>query len=213
MQDWIIQLMNQYGYIGILLLIAIENIFPPIPSEIILTFGGFMAAYSHLNLWGVIASATAGSVLGAMVVYKIGSFFTAERLTKWLESRYGRMTHLKRSDITRANGWFDRYGTKAVFLCRCVPLVRSLISLPAGMARMSYIPFLLLTTAGSLIWNTALIYFGSAAGESWGMITKYTSVYSTITVIVLGLAIFILGIGFIKKRFLGDNNRGDYYGK
>jgi membrane protein DedA with SNARE-associated domain len=201
--------MNQYGFIGILLLIAVENIFPPIPSEVILTFGGFMAAYSHLNLWGVIAAATAGSLLGAQAVYKAGSFFNAERLTKWLNSRPGRMLHLKRSDISRANGWFSSCGYKAVFLCRCVPLVRSLISLPAGMSRMRYIPFLLLTTAGSLIWNTALIWFGAAAGESWGMITKYTDIYTSVTVAVLGLATLAFGAAFIKRRFFSNKNTSD----
>jgi len=222
MQDWIIQIMNHYGYIAIFLLIAVENIFPPIPSEIILTFGGFMAAYSHLNLWGVIGSATGGSILGALVLYKIGSFFTAERLNHWLESRIGRMTHLKRSDITKANGWFTSYGKKAVFFCRCIPLVRSLISIPAGMSRMNLTPFLLLTAAGSLLWNTALVYFGAATGESWGIITKYMGIYSSITVAVLGTGLLILCARFIKKRFHSaksnlsltvNQDRGDYRGK
>jgi membrane protein DedA with SNARE-associated domain len=145
-------------------------------------------------------------VLGAIVVYQAGSFFNAERLEKWLDSRAGRMLRLKRSDIRRANGWFSRYGYKAVFLCRCVPLVRSLISLPAGMARMRYLPFLVLTAAGSLIWNTTLIWFGAAAGESWGAVTKYTDVYSAATIGVLGLTALILGAVFIKKRFLSKKN-------
>lgn len=206
MQGWIIQIMNHYGYIGILLLIAIENIFPPIPSEIILTFGGFMTTYSHLNAWGVIASATAGSILGAIVLYGAGRIFTPERLEGWLDGRWGRILHLKKSDVAKAFGWFDRRGKSTVFFCRCVPIVRSLISIPAGMAKMKMGLFLLLTAAGSLIWNTVLVYLGAAAGASWETIVGYTNTYSTITVAVLIVIIFISGIVFFKKRIKGNKS-------
>ncbi len=201
MQELIIQMMNQFGYIGILLMIAVENIFPPIPSEIILTFGGFMTTYSHLNIWGVIAAATIGSVSGAIVLYEIGRIFTPERLEHWLDGRWGRILHLKKGDVTRACGWFRRRGTSAVFVCRCVPIVRSLISIPAGMAKMRMGQFLLLTAAGSLIWNAVLVYLGFAAGESWGIIIKYMDTYSIITVVVLSVITLISGAVFFNKRF------------
>jgi membrane protein DedA with SNARE-associated domain len=199
--------MNQYGYIGILLLIAVENIFPPIPSEIILTFGGFMTTYSHLNVWGVIAVATAGSMLGAVVLYEIGKLLTPERLERWMNGRWGRILHLKKGDVTRACGWFHRRGKSTVFFCRCVPIVRSLISIPAGMAKMKMGLFLLLTTAGSLLWNTVLVYLGAAAGASWKTIIRYMDTYSIMTVVVLGIITLIfLGL-FYKKRFRGKSSR------
>ena len=170
MQDWIIQIMNQFGYAGILLLIALENIFPPIPSEVILTFGGFMTTYTYLNVGGVIAAATVGAVLGAIVLYGVGSIFTPERLEHWLDGKWGRILHLKKEDINKAFGWFERRGKTAVLLCRCVPIVRSLISIPAGMSKMKMPMFLLLTTIGSLVWNTVLVYLGVVAGESWELL-------------------------------------------
>lgn len=191
--------MNQFGYIGILLMIAVENIFPPIPSEIILTFGGFMTTYSHLNIWGVIAAATTGSVLGAIVLYETGRFFTPERLEHWLDGRWGRILHLKKGDVTRSCVWFEHRGKSAVFVCRCVPIVRSLISIPAGMAKMGMGLFLLLTAAGSLIWNAVLVYLGFAAGESWGIIIKYMDTYAIITIVVLGAITLIFGVIFIKR--------------
>ena len=199
--------MNQYGYIGILFLIAIENIFPPIPSEIILTFGGFMTTYSHLNVWGVIAAATAGSILGAVVLYAIGKLFTPERLEGWIDGKWGRILHLKKGDVTRACGWFSRRGKSTVLFCRCIPILRSLISIPAGMAKMKMGLFLLLTAAGSLLWNTVLVYLGVAAGASWETITGYMNTYSSITVVVLIVIILILFTIFFKKRFKGDNRQ------
>ena len=205
MQVWIIEIMNQFGYIGILMLIAIENIFPPIPSEVILTFGGFMTTYSKLTVWGVIASATAGSVLGAVVLYEFGRAFTPLRVKRLLDSRWGHILHLKKRDMTKAFGWFDRYGKTAVLFCRCVPLVRSLISIPAGMAKMRIGLFLLLTTAGSLVWNTVLVYLGVAAGASWETIIRYMNTYSIITFIALGVIVLILVVIFFKKRFMRKN--------
>ncbi|MGE5632225.1 MAG: DedA family protein [Caulobacteraceae bacterium] len=205
MQEWVIQVLNQFGYIGILLLIAIENIFPPIPSEIILTFGGFMTTYSHLNIWGVITAATAGSVLGAIALYEIGKLFKPERLERWMDGRWGHILHLKKGDVIRACGWFDRRGKSTVFFCRCVPIVRSLISIPAGMAQMEMGLFLLLTTVGSLIWNTTLVYLGVAAGASWENIIRYMNVYSIITVVLLGVIILIFCVIFFNKRFKSRN--------
>lgn len=206
MQELIIQIMDQFGYIGILLLIALENIFPPIPSEVILTFGGFMTTYSNLNIWGVILSATVGAVVGAIVLYKFGSIFSPERLEHWLNGKWGRLLHLKKQDVDKAFGWFERRGKTTVFLCRCVPVVRSLISIPAGMSNMSMGPFLLLTILGSLIWNTVLVYLGVAAGASWESIVAYMDTYSTVTVIAL-VAMALIGVAvFVKKKRISNLN-------
>ncbi len=203
MQEWIIQIMDQFGYVGISFLIAAENLFPPIPSEIILTFGGFMTTYSGLSVWGVILAATVGSLLGAVILYWVGRVFKPERLEGWLDGRLGRILHLKKGDVTRATEWFDRKGRVAVFLCRCVPIVRSLISVPAGISKMNFGLFLLLTTAGSLIWNTVLVYLGVVAGASWELILKYTDTYTTITIVVLGIILVVLAGIFFLKRFKG----------
>ena len=133
-------------------------------------------------------------------------FFAPERLECWLDGRWGRMLHLRKGDISRACGWFDRHGKSAVFFCRCVPIVRSLISIPAGMAKMKMGQFLLLTTIGSLIWNTSLVYLGVVTGASWGIIIKYLDTYSIITFILLSLIAMIFCIIFYNKRFKGKNS-------
>ncbi|MEM1484242.1 DedA family protein [Oscillospiraceae bacterium PP1C4] len=202
MQNWIVEIMNQFGYIGILFLIAVENIFPPIPSEVILTFGGFMTTYSNMNVWGVIAVATVGSVLGAIILYGVGRLLSPERLECWLNGKIGRMLHFKAGDVTKACLWFEKRGKSTVFFCRCIPIVRSLISIPAGMARMGMWLFLLLTTAGSLVWNIILVYLGVVAGASWELIVGYMDTYSIITLGVLCAAALVVAAVFFKKRFL-----------
>ena len=167
MQEWIIQTMEQFGYLGIFLLITIENLFPPIPSEIILTFGGFMTTYTSLHVWGVILSATIGSVLGAIILYGIGRLLSVDLLAKILDGKIGKILRFKKEDVFKACDWFNSKGKKTVLLCRCVPIVRSLISIPAGMAKMKFGIFLVLTTIGSFVWNIVLVYLGAAAGEAW----------------------------------------------
>ena len=121
MQAWIIEMMNQFGYLGVAGLIALENIFPPIPSEVILTFGGFMTTYTTLGVWGVIAAATVGSVIGAIVLYGVGRFLKPDRLKKLLAGRLGRILRLDPDDIDDAIAWFNRKGYTAVFFCRFIP--------------------------------------------------------------------------------------------
>lgn len=200
MQDIIIQIMDQFGYLGILLLIAIENIFPPIPSEVILTFGGFMTTYTSMVPYIVIIVATIGSLLGAVLLYGVGRVLSPERLGKILDGKIGRLLHFKSSDVEKAVVWFQKKGKITVLLCRCIPIVRSLISIPAGMAKMEMGLFFLFTTIGSLVWNTVLVYLGVAAGASWEKIVSYMDTYSTITLITL-IVIFAAGVFlFYKSR-------------
>jgi len=207
MEQWIIQIMNQYGYWAISLLIAIENIFPPIPSEVILTFGGYMTTYSHdMNIWLVALFATIGSVSGALILYGVGRLLSAERLEIWLNGRLGRILHLKSEDVAKAKGWFDRKGNITVFFCRFIPLIRSLISIPAGMAKMNMGAFLLLTSVGTAIWNIVLVFLGSLAGKSYQKIAGYMGVYSKIAVVILGILCIIIAIVFIKKRVIKKEN-------
>ncbi|WP_281884199.1 DedA family protein [Paenibacillus sp. YYML68] len=170
MEQWIISIIEQFGYTGILVLIALENVFPPIPSEVILSFSGFMTTRTDLTLAGVLLYATIGSVVGAAVLYGLGWKLGLRQLERIIE-RYGSFVRLTTHDLHRANGWFARYGLWTVFFCRFIPLIRSLISIPAGLGRISIGWFLLLTTIGSFIWNMIFIYLGAAAGHSWGTIT------------------------------------------
>lgn len=193
MEEFILSMMNQFGYIGVFLLIAIENIFPPIPSEVILLFGGFMTTYSELNIILMIIFATLGSLLGAIVLYYIGKILNKERLKKIVSGKTGKVLRLKNSDIDKADEWFDTKGNKTVFFCRFIPIVRSLISIPAGMSEMPLGKFFLYTTTGSLIWNTVLIVIGSIVGENWQSILNIFDTYSNI-VLVLLVIIFVVGV-------------------
>ncbi len=204
MQEIIFNIMNQFGYIGIFLLITIENIFPPIPSEIILTFGGFLTTYTNMNVWGVIIAATIGSVTGAVFLYIIGRILNTDRLTRLFDSRLCKALRLKKEDVLKAEKWFLRHGNKAVFFCRFVPIVRSLISIPAGVAKMELYSFLILTTIGTFIWNIVLVFLGRVAGNAWETIAGYFDVYSMIALAVFVLIGIVVGVIFIKKRFL-DN--------
>lgn len=200
METWITSIMADFGYIGIFVLIMVENLFPPIPSEIILTFGGFMTTVTSLNVMMVIIVATLGSVVGAILLYKVASYFGKERLTK-IVLKYGRILRLKESDIERAENFFLKYGSWAVFLCRMIPLIRSLISIPAGMTKMKMSKFLILTTAGSLLWNTVLIGLGAMLGESWSEIVVFMDSFSTIIYSIIAILV-VVGLGFFfRARF------------
>lgn len=199
MENWIINVMEQYGYIGIFFLITIENIFPPIPSEVILTFGGFMTTHSELGVTGVIVASTLGSLLGALVLYAIGRLVGINKLES-IVSKWGFLLRLKKGDIRKANDWFLAHGVMAVFFCRFVPLIRSLISLPAGIARMPLGLFLFLTTLGTMTWNVVLVKIGAAVGDSWERIVYYLDIYSNIVYVVLLVIMLLMMVRFIRKR-------------
>ena len=202
MEQIIINIMEQVGYLGVFLLIAIENIFPPIPSEVILVFGGFMTTYTTLNIPIMILAATLGSLLGAIVLYYIGKIFNKERLKRIVNGKIGKVLRLKASDIEKADKWFDTKGNKTVFFCRFIPIVRSLISIPAGMSEMPMQKFLLYTILGSLIWNTVLIIVGSIVGDKWETIVGYLDNFSNIILIIL-VIIFVVAMYYwfvIRKK-------------
>lgn len=200
MQEIILSIMGKYGYIGVFLLIMIENVFPPIPSEVLLLFGGFMTTYTKLSIIGMIISSTLGSIFGAIILYYIGMIFNKERLKKIISGKLGKILRLKVSDIDNADKWFDNKGNKTVFFCRFIPLVRSLISIPAGMSEMPMFKFLLYTLFGSLIWNTFLIIVGSIVGENWVRIVSILDTYSHIVVIILFIILILCIYLFYKKR-------------
>ncbi len=191
--------MEQFGYFGVAFLIMIENLFPPIPSEVILTFGGFMTTTTELNIPLMIVAATIGAVVGAAILYGLGTLLDVERLDKIVD-KYGNILRITHADIHKADSWFDRYGFWTVFFCRFVPLIRSLISLPAGMANMNFGLFLLFTTVGTIIWNTVLIYLGAAVGSQWETIVHYMDIYSNIAYVIIAIIGIAVIIWYIRKR-------------
>lgn len=200
MQEIIVAFVDKFGYFGILLLIAVENVFPPIPSEVILTFGGFLTTYTSLSVGGVILFSTLGSLVGAIILYGVGRIFNKERLMKIVSGKIGAMLRLKAEDIESAEKWFEKRGSGTVFFCRFIPIVRSLISIPAGMSGMEMAPFLLYTTAGSVIWNTVLIVIGSIVGENWERVVATVGMYSDLTLIVLVVVLISASWGFYHKK-------------
>ena len=197
MEEFVISIMNQYGYFGIFFLIFIENIFPPIPSEVVLLFGGFMTTYSKLGVPLMILFSTLGSVVGAIVLYYVGKILNKERLKKIVSGKVGKMLRLKASDIEKADRWFDTKGNKTVFFCRFIPVVRSLISIPAGMSEMAMTKFWLYTTVGSAIWNTVLLVIGNRVGKNWKDILGIMDQYSHVVLILL----IILFVAFLVYFF------------
>jgi membrane protein DedA with SNARE-associated domain len=198
MEQTIQNILNEFGYLGVFLLIAVENLFPPIPSEVILTFGGFMTTYTEVSIMGVITASTAGSVAGAVVLYYIGYWMDAVKVER-LVDRWGRILRISASDVRKAYGWFTKYDAWAVFLCRLVPLLRSLISIPAGSARMNIARFLVLTTLGSLFWNSVLIGIGAVVGAQWETIVAYMDIYSYLVYAGFGIVILVLMLLVIKR--------------
>ncbi len=185
MQEWVLNIVNQFGYVGVAFLIFFENVFPPIPSEVILTFAGFMSTYTSLTPPLLIVAATMGSLLGAIVLYGVGRCLSPERLECLLSGKIGRVLHLKSENLKTAMDCFLKQGKRTVFLCRCAPLLRSLISIPAGMSHMNMGAFLIYTTLGTLLWNTVLIYAGVLAGRSWERIVSVMDKLSAVILVVL----------------------------
>ncbi|MBT2414594.1 DedA family protein [Streptomyces sp. ISL-12] len=203
--QWINDLMDALGAPGAGIAIALENLFPPLPSEVILPLAGFAAASGRMDLLAVLLWTTAGSVIGALALYGIGALLGRDRTV----AIAGRLPLVKVADIEKTEAWFLRHGTKAVFFGRMIPIFRSLISVPAGVERMRLPVFLGLTTLGSALWNTAFVLAGYALGDNWSQVTSVASAYSK--VILVGAAVAVLG--FVVLRMLrpggGRRRRGE----
>lgn len=200
MENFVVQMMDKWGYFGTFFLIMIENVFPPIPSEIILTFSGYMTIASKMTILGVIIASTLGSIMGAMVLYYIGKLLNKETLIKIVTSKYGKLLKIKPKDILSADKWFNEKGNITVFFCRFIPIVRSLISIPAGMSQMPMFKFLSYTLFGSLIWNTALICVGAFAGDKKDMILNIIDKFSYVILAILIILFIAFVIWFYKTK-------------
>ena len=200
MQQFILHIIEQFGYFGVFFLILIENVFPPIPSEVILLFSGFFSSYTSLSVFYMILASTLGSFLGAIILYYIGKIFNKERLKKIVNGRLGKILFLKENDIDKADEWFDNKGNKSVFFCRFVPIVRSLISIPAGMSEMPMGKFIIYTICGSMIWNTVLICLGYRLGSNWEYILTILDKYQMVVIVILVIIFGYVIIKFYRKK-------------
>jgi membrane protein DedA with SNARE-associated domain len=205
MQNWILNVVEHYGYTGVALLILLENIFPPIPSEVILTFGGFVSTYTGLVPVLLIVSATVGSLLGAVILYGVGRLLSPEKLQRLLSGKAGRLLHVHPEDLQTALECFSKKGKRTVLVCRCVPIVRSLISIPAGMAKMPMGIFLIFTAFGTLVWNTVLIYAGVLAGASWEKIVGVCDTYSALVLVGICVGVVYL-VTFLARRMRKEHH-------
>lgn len=200
MQQFILHIIEQFGYFGVFFLILIENVFPPIPSEVILLFSGFFSTYTNLSVLYMIVASTLGSFLGAIILYYIGKIFNKERLKKIVNCRLGKILFLKENDIDKADEWFDNKGNKSVFFCRFVPIVRSLISIPAGMSEMPMGKFIIYTICGSMIWNTVLICLGYRLGSNWEYVLTILDKYQMLVIVILVIIFGYVIIKFYRKK-------------
>lgn len=200
MQQFILHIIEQFGYFGVFFLILIENVFPPIPSEVILLISGFFSSYTSLSVFYMILASTLGSFLGAIILYYIGKIFNKERLKKIVNGRLGKILFLKENDIDKADEWFDNKGNKSVFFCRFVPIVRSLISIPAGMSEMPMGKFIIYTICGSMIWNTVLICLGYKLGDNWEYVLTILDKYQMVVIIILIIILGYVIIKFYRKK-------------
>ncbi|MFF6906138.1 DedA family protein [Streptomyces sp. NPDC012389] len=200
---WATGLVETFGGPGAGFAIALENLFPPLPSEIILPLTGFAASQGVLSLASALFWTTLGSVVGALALYGLGAVFGRERM----HALWARLPLVKPADLVRTEEWFARHGTKAVLLGRMVPVFRSLISVPAGVERMPLPVFVGLTTAGSLVWNTVLVLAGYWLGDSWDVVGTYVGIMSKV---VLALAVLAV-TWYVVTRVRGrkDSPRGE----
>ena len=192
MIDWVVQLMGALGAPGVGIAIALESIFPPLPSEVFLPLAGFAAARGEMSIVAAVAWSTAGSLTGALALYGLGTWLGLARLRAIAD----RIPLVSGDDVDKADAWFHRYGTWAVFFGRMVPMVRSLVSIPAGTTCMPLVRFALLTTAGSLIWNSVFVVAGYLLGANWGVVERNASVVSSVLLVLAGCAL----VWFVVRR-------------
>ena len=187
---WVLDVIQAMGAVGVAALVALENVFPPLPSEVVLPLAGFLAGQGKLSLVAVLVAATTGSVVGALLLYWAGAALGRDRLRGIAE----RTPLMDADDVDRAQGWFDRHGRTAVLFGRLVPGVRSLISIPAGVSRMKLLPFLAYTTLGSAAYNAVLVLLGHQLGARWTSVEKYSDPinYGVYALIALGLLVAVL---------------------
>ncbi|MCC3267827.1 DedA family protein [Arthrobacter gengyunqii] len=190
--DWAVSVMEAIGAPGAGLAIALENLFPPLPSEVILPLAGFAASQGNFSLIAALIWTTMGSVVGALALYLLGAWLGRDRMRRLVS----KVPLVDLEDVDKVEAWFNRHGYKAVFFGRMIPIFRSLISIPAGIERMPVWKFLGLTTAGSLIWNSIFVFSGYYLGESWHIVEEYAGVFQKIVIV----ACLVVAVWFVISK-------------
>ncbi|MDJ0362792.1 DedA family protein [Rhodococcus sp. H29-C3] len=198
---WAVGIMEALGGPGAAVVVGADNLFPPIPSELVLPLAGFSASQGVFSFGAALFWTTLGSVLGAIIVYAVGALIGRER-TRVLVVR---IPLIKAGDFDRTEAWFAKHGSKAVFLGRMVPLFRSFISLPAGIERMGMLKFLVLTTIGSLIWNTVFVTAGYQLGENWHLVEGYAGILQKIVIASVAIAFVVFVAMRLRARRQADH--------
>lgn len=196
---WVQDVIEQLGYLGVALLVVLENVFPPIPSEIVLPFAGFVAQRGSDSVVLMILAATVGSVIGALIMYWIAAVIGDERLHAFTR-RFGKWVQIREADLTRAEEWFDRHAVSAVLVGRCVPLIRSVVSIPAGFRRMKLIPYIAYTFLGSLVWNIALVGAGAMLGENWERVEPVVATFQWLVIVLIVAVVARLAYVVYRRR-------------
>lgn len=196
---WVQDVIEQLGYVGVALLVVLENVFPPIPSEIVLPFAGFVAQRGSDSVVLMILAATIGSVIGALIMYWIAALIGDDRLHAFTR-KFGKWVQIREADLIRAEEWFDRHAVGAVLVGRCVPLIRSVVSIPAGFRRMKLIPYIAYTFLGSLVWNIALVGAGALLGENWERVGEVVATYQWVIIVAIVAGMARLVYMFFRRR-------------
>ena len=195
MTDLVVEIMRALGYFGLFLVLIIENLFPPIPSEVVLPLAGFLVGRGEMAFWLAVVVSTAGATIGALILYALG---------RWggrpLILRYGKILRVDAASLDRAERWFVAYGDWVVLVARVIPLARSIVSIPAGTMRMPPLRFTLLTVVGTGVWNIILIGAGQRLGENWEAVGRWAATYSDVAVGLLGLGVVAYGTYFLFRR-------------
>lgn len=198
MEQWITDFMTQYGYVGIFILVFLEYIIHPFPSEIVLTFAGFMTTQSNLSIVIVCILAVVGAVLGALVLYGIGAWIGEERIYRLIH-KHGKYIGIKTKDLDKTITWLNKYGNWAIFIGRFIPIVRTLISLPAGITKMNIPLFILLTAIGTGMWNILLIVLGMTLGSHWHKIIEFAGIYSKLFIFIIAIIVLYVLYRWFKR--------------
>ena len=200
MEELILEIVNNYGYIGICLIILLENIIPILPCVVIIFLGGYFSTITNISVIGVIISSTIGSLFGAIILYYLGKILNKEKLKKIIKHKYLKFLRIKSSDIEKCDKWFDTMGNKSVFYGRFIPVIRSVISIPAGMSEMPFNKFLLYTISGSICANGILAILGYYAGDKKDYIINIIDKVSYVFALLIILIIIYYIYKFYKNK-------------
>lgn len=197
MQDWVVEVVSRLGVWGIALLMFLENVFPPLPSEVIMPLAGYLSTRGDLAFWPAVMAGTGGSLAGAMFWYWVGLRVSRKQLCDWVDA-HGIWIAMTPEDVDRAVVWFQGHGRYSVLLGRLMPLIRTLISVPAGFSRMLFLRFLVLSAVGTVMWTTALAYAGRVLGQQFHGVDRYIGLVSWV-VVVAAFFVYIRRVFHIRR--------------